>query len=272
MAVRVFAALLEKRTGQQLVVGRLWRVGTALTPLMREWQIGSLDQLAGMVTMARDPKLIEAVVEALLNHETSFFRDIAPFEALMDQVMGRLVEARSGAGRRLRIWCAGCSTGQEAYSLAIGFAERADRWEGWSIDILGTDISQNAILRARAGSYTHFEIQRGLPVRQMLTWFEADGKQWRAREDLRRKVSFRVHNLLDLSPIRGHFDIILCRNVLLYFSAEQRREMFARLMNAIAPDGVLMLGAGETVLGQTDDFVPDVECRGFYRPRMPFHR
>jgi chemotaxis protein methyltransferase CheR len=262
LAIRVLAGLLEERTGQQLLVARQWRVETALGPLMRERQIGSLDQLAGMVSMARDPQLADAIVEALLNNETSFFRDLAAFQLLTGAAAERLHAARPE--KRLRIWCAGCSTGQEAYSLAIGFAERAGRWADWRIEIVGTDISREAIERARQGLYSQFEIQRGLPVRQMLAWFTAEGEQWRARPELRQKVSFQVQNLIEAS-VSGQFDIILCRNVLLYFSAERRRAVFDRLAGAIAADGVLMLGAGETVIGQTEQFESDVECRGLYR-------
>jgi chemotaxis protein methyltransferase CheR len=266
VAARVLAALFEERTGQELAVTRAWRVEGALAPLMRERQFGSLDQLAGAVNMNRDSQLADAVVEALLNNETFFFRDLPAFDLLMNQAVPRLAEARS-AEKRLRLWSAGCSTGQEAYSLAISFAEQADRWAGWKIEILGTDVSPAAISRARQGIYNQFEIQRGLPVRQMLAWFSAEGEQWRARAELRATINFQVHNLLDPPP--GRFDIILCRNVLLYFSGDRRRALFERLHRAIAADGVLMLGAGETVIGQTHDFISDQECRGLYRPATP---
>lgn len=265
LAVRVLAGVLEARTGQQLVAARRWRVETALAPLMRARRINSLDQLAGIVSLGRDARVTDEVVEALLNHETSFFRDTAIFDLLTERAAQRIAESRSAA-KRLRIWCAGCSTGQEAYSLAISFAERAERWEGWKIEILGTDISPDAIARARAGLYSHFEIQRGLPVRKLLAWFTAEGEQWRATDELRGRASFQVQNLLDPPRAPGRFDIILCRNVLLYFAGERRRAVFARLAGAIAPDGVLMLGAGETVIGQTDQFLPDSEYRGLYRP------
>jgi chemotaxis protein methyltransferase CheR len=267
IAVRVLAGLLEERTGQQLLVARQWRVETALAPIMRERNIASLDQLAGLVTMSRDPRLLDEIVEALLNNETFFFRDLAAFELLMSQAETRFSDARS-AEKRLRIWCAGCSTGQEAYSLAISFTERSSRWAGWNIEIVGTDVSHDAILRARQGLYSQFEIQRGLPIRQMLAWFGAEGDQWRARPELREKVSFHTQNLLQPAAM-GCFDIILCRNVLLYFSSERRRTVFDRLARAIAPDGMLMLGAGETVIGQTDQFVSDAECRGLYRRAQP---
>lgn len=265
ISIRVLAGLLEERTGQQLLIARRWRIETALKPLMREREIATLDQLAGVVAAARDPGLHEDVVEALLNHETFFFRDVASFDLLTDQALRRLAERRQ-AERRIRIWCAGCSTGQEAYSLAMRFAEEAGRWAGWSIDILGTDVSPAAIKRAREGLYSQFEVQRGLGVRQMLAWFETSGDNWRVKSELRQKVNFHVHNLLEAAPMGGHFDAILCRNVLLYFSEDRRRMVFDQLRQGIIDDGVLMLGAGETVIGQTIKFVSDAECRGLYRP------
>jgi len=265
IAARIFSGLLEDRTGQQLLTARRWRIETALKPLMRERDIATLDQLAGIVVTARDPLLHEDVVEALLNHETFFFRDSGAFHLLTDHALRRLAEKRR-AERRLRIWCAGCSTGQEAYSLAIGFAEEAGRWDGWTIDIRGTDISDRVIKRAQEAIYSQFEVQRGLGVHQMLACFETAGEQWRVRSDLRQKVVFQVHNLLD-PPLGGQFDVILCRNVLLYFSEDRRRKVFDQLRSAISADGVLMLGAGETVIGQTEAFVSDSECRGLYRPR-----
>jgi len=262
--VSVLGGLLEEHTGQQLLVARRWRIETALTPLMRERDIASLDQLANQVNLARDPKLIEDVVEALLNHETYFFRDSAAFDVLTNNVLPRIAAARA-AEKRLRIWCAGCSTGQEAYSLAMRFAEDPDRWHGWTIDILGTDVSRAAISRAREGLYSQFEIQRGLSIRQMLSGFEAEGDQWRVRGELRNRLNFHVHNLMQPPPVAGRFDIILCRNVLLYFSDERRRTVLERLSGAVARDGMLMLGAGETVIGQTQRFRLDPDCRGFYR-------
>jgi chemotaxis protein methyltransferase CheR len=168
--------------------------------------------------------------------------------------------------RRLAIWCAGCSTGQEAYSIAMHFAEQKPRWKGWTIDIFGSDVARVAIERARSGVYSQFEVQRGLPVLQMMRWFEElPGAAWRIAPELRRAVRFEVGSLIGPSASPARFDIILCRNVLLYFSPEMRRAAFARLAAAAADDAVLMLGAGETVIGQTDAFVSDPACRGLYR-------
>ena len=263
-AVQSLGALLELRTGQQLTMNRRWRVDAVLQPLARERGVESVDALVSLLDQGQDPSLAEQVVEALLNHETSFFRDRGAFDLLLGPALARLERARS-AERRLRIWCAGCSTGQEAYSLALFFAERRSRWEGWTVDILGTDVSRSAVEQARSGVYSQLEVQRGLAVVQMMRWFDEDGRGgWTISSDLRSAVRFEVHNVTAQPPRPGRFDLILCRNVLLYFSPAARSAAFDRLGQAIAPDGALMLGAGETVIGQTDAFESDPECRGLY--------
>jgi chemotaxis protein methyltransferase CheR len=265
-ATRILSALLESRTGQQLGAARRWRIETALQPVMRERGIDGLDRLVAALVSGREPALGEAVVEALLNNETFFYRDRPSFDLLLGPALSRLERARS-ADKRLAIWCAGCSTGQEAYSIAMRFAEQKLRWAGWTIDILGTDVSRGAIESAERGLYSQFEVQRGLAVVQMMRWFaERPGAGWQLAPQLQAMVRFRVHSLAEPPPQPGRFDIILCRNVLLYFSPEARREAFARLASAAASDAVLMLGAGETVIGQTDAFVSDPECRGLYVP------
>jgi chemotaxis protein methyltransferase CheR len=271
LVIKVFGELLETRTGQELAENRLWRVESALQPVLRAHQIDSLDRLATMVGADRSGALGDQIAEALLNHESFFYRDPPAFTQLTDMIAGPLREARM-ASRRIRIWSAGCSTGQEVYSLAISFAEKPELWSGWNIDILGTDVSKAAIERASAGSYSQFEIQRGLPVRQMLRWFESRDEDWHAVAELRRKASFQVHSLLAPPPRGGSFDVILCRNVLIYFSQRVRTTVFEQLRGAIAPDGVLMLGAGETVLGQTSLFESNPEARGLYRPAMGANR
>nr|WP_184021184.1 protein-glutamate O-methyltransferase CheR [Sphingobium boeckii] len=257
--------MLEARTGQQLATSRVWRIETSLRPLVRERGFASIDQLASEVLTGRQPDLVDRVIDALLNNETFFFRDHGVFQLVDSQALEMLRAARQ-AKQRLRIWCAGCSTGQEAYSLAMMIADDAARWAGWTVDIVATDISGGAIARAQAGIYSQFEIQRGLPIRMMVNWFDQDGETWAAKRDLKRKVQFRRHNVLDHPPVPGRFDLILCRNVLLYFPAPVRTRAFDRLHSAIEPDGVLMLGAGETVLGQTDKFISERELRGLYRP------
>ncbi|MCF2514058.1 protein-glutamate O-methyltransferase CheR [Sphingomonas sp. G124] len=262
---RILAGLLEARTGQQLTMSRRWRIETALAALLRERGIPTLDELITILVMGREPSLATQVVEALLNNETYFFRDRTPFDLLAKAALPKLARRREGS-KRLRIWSAGCSTGQEAYSLAMLFAEDPVRWAGWTIDILGTDVSESAVRRARDGIYSQFEVQRGLGVTQMIRWFEESDDGWRAIEPLRRMVRFQVQNLLEPPPHPGQFDIVLCRNVLLYLNIERRSQIFERIGSAMAPDGWLMLGAGETVIGQTKRFEADAESRGLYRP------
>lgn len=268
VSARILARLFEARTGQQLNAGRRWRVETALQPLMRKRGISSLDQLVTALVAQREPCLSDQVVNALLNNETFFFRDRASFDLLLNGVLPRMQRARAKQ-KRLAIWCAGCSTGQEAYSIAMSLAEEERRWQGWTVDILATDVSGWAIDRAREGRFSQFEVQRGLGVLQMMKWFEEEGgQQWRISRQLRDAVRFQVHSLTDAVPEGGPFDIILCRNVLLYFAAPAQSAVFARLAEASAADATLMLGAGETILGHTDAFRPDHAYRGLYT-RVP---
>jgi chemotaxis protein methyltransferase CheR len=261
---RILAGLLEARTGQQLTMSRRWRIETALSGLLRERGIATLDELITILVMGREPNLSQKVVEALLNNETYFFRDRAPFDMLQRHALPELVQRRAKT-KRLRIWSAGCSTGQEVYSLSMLFAEEPEKWRGWTVDILGTDVSNECIDRARAGIYSQFEVQRGLAISQMIKWFEESPEGWRAVEPLRKHVRLQVHNLLESAPHPGEFDIVLCRNVLLYLSLEKKKIAFERIAEAMAEDGWLMLGAGETVIGQTNKLAGDVNARGLYR-------
>jgi len=261
---RILAGLLEARTGQHLTMSRRWRIETALSALMRERGIATLDELITILVMGHEPSLSTQVVEALLNNETYFFRDRSPFDLIARYALPELALRRQ-KNRRIRIWSAGCSTGQEVYSLAMMFAEQPEKWLGWTIDVVGTDVSTSCIDRARSGTYTQFEVQRGLGINQMIKWFEECADGWRAVEALRKPIRFQVHNLLEPPPHPGGFDIVLCRNVLLYLSADKRALAFERLASAMADDGWLMLGAGETVIGQSRKLGSDIKARGLYR-------
>lgn len=261
---RILADLLRAETGQAMPVSRRWRIGTALAGLCREQGIADPDRLIATLATSRRSPLARKLVEALLNNETYFFRDRAMFDLLSTQVLPELARARASA-RTLSIWSAGCSTGQEALTLAMLFADQEPRWSGWTINILGTDVSDAVISDARGACYTPFQIQRGLAVGQMVKWFAETPQGWLACDKLRQMIRFEKHNLLDPLPNPGSFDIVLCRNVLLYFDDGTRRQAFERLGSAMAPDGWLMLGAGETPIGQTDRITPDRVMRGLYR-------
>lgn len=260
-AMTVLTAILEARTGQQLAANREWRVETVLKPLLRDLGIDSIEALAGAAQRSSD--IGDRVADALLNQESSFFRDAAVFDMVAEAVEGIHAEQPR---RRPRIWSAGCSFGQEPLSLAMLFDEK---WVGRTTmtpEIVATDVSDIALARARSGRYSQFEIQRGLPIRRMVRWFESEGDAWVANPELVRRIAFRRMNLVsDPLPI-GRFDVILCRNVLLYLNAELRRTAFERFATVIRPGGVLVLGAGETVIGQTEAFRPSARYRGLYEP------
>ncbi|MEE4201499.1 CheR family methyltransferase [Erythrobacter sp.] len=261
------ADLLAERTGQHLTESRRWRVGTALSGVFREHGISNLDQLVCLLDEPRrrshDRDLATEVVEALLNNETYFFRDKPTFDQIPQLILPELRRRREQA-RRLSIWCAGCSTGQEVHSLAMLFEDQKADWEGWTIDILGTDISHKAIRAARAGLYSQFEVQRGLGVAEMLRHFDEDPAGWQIRDHVRHITRFQQDNVLSAPPARARFDLVLCRNVLLYFDHATRAVAFDRLAEALVHDGFLMLGAGETVVGQTRAFAPAPDLLSTY--------
>jgi chemotaxis protein methyltransferase CheR len=260
-ATRILSALLESRTGQQLSPARSWRIEASLKPILRELGLPTLDALVARLSTAGESALPARVVEALLNNETSFFRDASAFDQLNRDALDRLRQSRK-TSRRLRIWSAACSTGQEAYSLAMLLRDDGPRWAGWTFDILASDASLSAVARAKAGRYSRFEIQRGLPVRTMLRWFRETGEDWLVEPALARGIRFATHDIRRPAP--GRFDLILCRNVLMYFGVPLRTQVLDHLADALDPGGILMLGAGETVIGQTERFASHPDMRGLY--------
>ena len=262
---RILSDLLEKHTGQTLLANRHWRIDMALKPLMRQNSIPDLETLISLIEIDADPRLTMACVEAMVNNETCFFRDQANFALLTGPVFDMLREHRM-ASKRLRIWSAACSTGQEPYSIAMSFSENADKWRGWNVQIFASDVSGSALTQARSGRYSQFEIQRGLPVMQMLRYFDQKGEEWIAKDSLRKMVTFTEHNMLNSARHLGMFDVILCRNMLMYLGEDKRGLVLEAIAPMLANDGILMLGAAETVIGQTQRFKASQEFRGFYQP------
>ncbi len=265
IAIGIIAGLLEARTGQKLTDDRRWRIAPALAGLFRERGISSNQDLVVLLTQPDESSLAQDVVEALLNNETYFFRDRQIFDYLAGPVLLGLAAKRQ-AEKKLSIWCVGCSTGQETLSLAMTFLEQQGRWNDWTIEILGTDVSAGAVDFARGATYSNFQIQRGLGVGQMLGFFTETPAGWRAQDKLRQMVRYEVHNVLHPAPYPGKFDLILCRNVLLYFDGQVRSRAFARLSEALASDGKLLLGGGETVLEKGGFFRPSEERYALYEP------
>lgn len=263
----VYAELCARYSGLKFSEQKSYLLEARLSAIMRREGCADLDALAA--ALAKDPSRLEPdIAEALLNNETFFFRDRAPFDELQASVLPRLKAARS-AERRLRIWSAACSTGQEPYSLSMIFAEDQASWRGWGIEILGTDLSRSALTRARSGLYTQFEVQRGLSTHRLLQHFTKEGERWRLKNDIRSRVRFLPRNLMHPLPGGECFDIIFARNVLMYFGRERKAEVLARLRASLAPDGVIILGAAETLFGFQDLFRPAAGNRGYYSPAPP---
>lgn len=262
-AYRVLMGVLESRTGQTLSPSRIWRIEMSLKPVMQRHGIADLDALVAALVTSSSRQLLDDTVDAMLNNETYFYREYSVFDDIAVKVLEQLREINK-LKRRLTIWHCGVSTGQEAYSLAMAFAHDTERWGDWRVRITATDVSAAVVERARSGIYSQFEIQRGLPVGMMMRWFDQSGESWVAKPELRRRVAFAEHNLLGVNPPQAPFDIVLCRNVMLYFSADVRRSAFDRLASAMREDGMLMLGASETVIGQTDRFRANSDYPGLY--------
>lgn len=261
----MFAALLKQRSGLVLTKDKAYLLESRLMPVARKWNLKGLDELAGAVRTRRDEALLRDITEAMTTNESSFFRDQKPFDLFRQVVLPRLLETRA-AKRQIRIWSAACSSGQEAYSLSMLLHDEQAKLAGYRIEIVGTDISAEMVERARAGTYTQFEVQRGLPIQMLVKHFKQNGDKWQISQQLRQMASFREWNLLqDLGGL-GQFDIVFCRNVLIYFDQPTKTKVLESIARIMPPDGVLYLGGAETVLGITDRFRAVEGQRGIYTP------
>lgn len=259
----MLALLLKQRSGLVITKDKAYLLESRLMPVARKWNLKTLDDLALAIRTQRNEQMIGDVVEAMTTNETSFMRDQKPFDYFTQLVLPKLLETRA-AKKHIRIWSAACSTGQEAYSLAMLLTERAAQLQGWKIEIIGTDLSREVVDKAKLGEYTQFEVQRGLPITFLVKYFEKSGDKWKLKDNIRNMVQFREGNLLqDFGPI-GVFDVIFLRNVLIYFDPPTKAKVLEAMAPVLAPDGVLYLGGAETVLGITDRFKPLEGARGLY--------
>jgi len=260
-AFAAIADVLKARSGLVLGPDKLYLLETRLAPILKR---DGLRDLADLSSRLRPGSPLERdVVDAMTTNESLFFRDQKPFDALRKTVLPKLHAARPG-GAPLRIWSAAASTGQEAYSIAMVAADLAGAMPGRRVEIVGTDIAREPLERARAGIYSQFEIQRGLPMQMLVKHFAKEESQWRVKQPLRDAVTFKEWNLLsDLRPL-GMFDVVFCRNVLIYFDPPTKRRVLDALAKQMPPDGVLFLGGAETVLGLTEAFKPVPGENGTY--------
>jgi len=255
--------LLKDRSGLDLSADKQYLVESRLIPLARRAGLPGLPELVQKLKSGADALTTE-VVEAMTTNETFFFRDKVPFDHLRQTILPDLLRARANR-RSLRIWCAASSTGQEPYSIAMCLKELGSTLAGWRIEILATDLSQAVLEKSKAGIFSQFEVQRGLPIQLLVKNFTQTGELWQLNADIRAMVQHRQLNLLQDFSHLGAFDVIFCRNVLIYFDQETKANIFGRLARVLESDGYLLLGAAETVVGLTEAFKPCTERRGLYR-------
>jgi chemotaxis protein methyltransferase CheR len=257
--------LVKERSGLVLSADKQYLVESRLLPVARKAGLTNLSDLVQQLKGANAQALAVEVVEAMMTNESFFFRDKLPFEHFRNTIIPSLMAAR-GAQRRIRVWCAAASTGQEPYSLAMCLKEMAPLLTGWRVDILATDISNEVLEKAKAGIYSQFEVQRGLPIQLLIKYFAQVGETWQISPEIRAMVQYRPFNLLNEFASLGMFDIVFCRNVLIYFDQQTKVGVIDRIARLVERDGYLLLGAAETVVGLTDSFKPVNDRRGLYAP------
>ncbi len=257
------AALLKSESGLVIGPDKVYLLESRLMPVARKKGLKDLEELIASLRNRRDPRLLKEVTEAMTTNESFFFRDIKPFDLFRDTVLPQVVEARA-AKKSLRIWCAAASSGQEPYSLAMIVKEASAKVPGWRIEIVGTDISTEMLEKAKAGLYSQFEVQRGLPIQMLVRYFKKEEDSWRIDPALRAMVQYREFNLLHDLKALGQFDVVFCRNVLIYFDQPTKAKVLEGISRQMPNDGVLFLGGAETVLGISDRFKPLAGFRGVY--------
>jgi chemotaxis protein methyltransferase CheR len=260
--------LLKQRSGLMLSAEKQYLVESRLMPVAQRNRIPNLFELARRLRAGNDETLIAEVVEAMTTNETFFFRDRLPFDHFRDFILPALMTARAGH-KRIRIWCAAASTGQEPYSLAMAMKEMGQALDGFRVEIVATDLSAEVLEKARSGIYSQFEVQRGLPIQLLLKYFTQVGELWQIAPEIRAMVQFRPFNLLSDFSRLGLFDLVICRNVLIYFDQPTKSDVLDRLARLVAQDGFLILGAAETTIGLTQGFRSLPDKRGLYVPADP---
>ena len=261
----LLSRIVRERSGLVLTPDKVYLLESRLPAVAKRFGHAGLDGLVAALRLRNDSVMMHAVTEAMTTNETFFFRDTKPFEQFRTTILPTLLEARA-ARKSLRIWCAAASTGQEPYSLAMICAEQKARLAGWKVEIVATDISDEVLARAKAGIYNQFEVQRGLPVQLLARYFDKLEDCWQLKPEIRNAVQYRSFNLLEEPHALGRFDVVFCRNVLIYFDPPTKQRVLQRIAGLLPSDGFLLLGAAETVLGVSDRFAPLAAERGLYRP------
>jgi chemotaxis protein methyltransferase CheR len=245
--------LLVERSAIVLEPGKEYLVETRLAPILRNLEIESIPDLVARLRIPGSNGLVTQVVEALATNETMFFRDVHPFESLRKTVIPDLMRRR-GSERALTIWCCASSTGQEPYSLAMLLREHFPDLRTWKVSILATDFSRDSLARARDGTYNQIEVNRGLPAPLLVKYFNQHGTRWQLKEEIRNLVEFRELNLSKPWPLLPRMDLVLNRNVMIYFDIATKKSILSRLAQLLRSDGYLLLGGAETTFNLEDSF------------------
>ena len=255
--------ILRERSGLVLTNDKAYLLESRLLPVARKWKLATFDDLVRLIRTKMDEAVIRDVVEAMTTNESFFFRDTKPFDQFKQLVLPALLKSRANS-KQIRIWSAACSSGQEPYSLAMILSEMAPQLTGWKIDIVGTDLSTEILSRAKEGMYSQFEVQRGLPITMLVKYFAQIGDRWQINAKIRGMVQYREFNLLQEAATLGRFDVVFCRNVLIYFDQPTKTRVLNNIAKMMPEDGFLFLGGAETVLGITDRFQMVPGQRGVY--------
>ena len=259
--LRVF---LKQRSGLVLSNEKQYLIESRLMPVARKFGLASISNLVDKLKLEQNGSLADAIIEAMTTNESFFFRDKVPFDHFTQTMLPHMLTARQ-RDRRIRIWSAAASTGQEPYTLAMCLKDMDAKLGGWRVEMIGTDLSTEVLEKAKAGIYSQFEVQRGLPINYLLKHFTQMGDMWRISPELRSMIQYRKLNLLESFSSLGQFDIVFCRNVLIYFDNEAKIDILNRIRKTMPEDGFLVLGAAETVVGLTDAFKPVADKRGLYQ-------
>jgi chemotaxis protein methyltransferase CheR len=255
---------ISKAAGIVLTTEKAYFIEARLSPVLREENIASIDELMTRAERG-DRRLAQRVIDALTTNETFFFRDKAPFDHFRNIIIPELLSRRP-PGKTIRIWCAACSSGQEPFSLVMILDELKSQLGGRTVEIHASDISEAILNKAKSGIFNQFEVQRGLPTKMLLQYFEKVGDNWKISQDVVRRVNFFKFNLLDDPRAMGTFDIVFCRNVLIYFDRPTRGKIFDKIADRLAPDGFLLLGGAESTFGVTDRFTSHPKERMLHLP------
>ena len=255
--------ILRERSGLVLTNDKAYLLESRLLPVARKWKLATFDDLVRVIRTKMDEAVVRDVVEAMTTNESFFFRDTKPFDQFKALVLPALLKSRA-ASRTIRIWSAACSSGQEPYSLAMILSESAAQLNGWKIEIVGTDLSTEILNRAKEGMYSQFEVQRGLPITMLVKYFAQIGDRWQINAKIRGMVQYKEFNLLQDPMPLGRFDVVFCRNVLIYFDQPTKTRVLNSVSKLMPEDGFLFLGGAETVLGITDKFQMVPGQRGVY--------